>query len=139
MANVLKASWFLPAPVTMAAALDSVIVLPNIAWPIPDWQNYGAQIPRSEMLAMLDAWIADFTAAKLILWKGAPLLGPSFAYGDLIQPTGDWYAAKVAVLGAVHDGSGGTLYVGAGSLQWDYSGADPSETITGASLIDVTV
>lgn len=139
MADVLKAAWFLDNPKVMQSTLDSLVVNPLTTWVIPSAAAQGVQVTRQVVVDQLTAWVASFTAPKLILFTGNPTLGPDISIDDLNEPTGSWYAQKVIAFNEVFDGTGSNLFLGTDSKQWNYSGVDPAETITGAAIIDVTV
>lgn len=90
-------------------------------------------LARAQLTGMLNAWKAstDPTAGKVILFTNDINPDDTTILGDLIQPTGDWYAAMDIDWGRVIEQDSGGMGLDAGAYRWDYTGTDPAETIRG--------
>lgn len=93
-------------------------------------------MPRGRVGAMIDLALAEWSVTTdfftLGLFKGAVPESPTLSVDDLVQPEGDWYAVSPgAHQGEKYLGPDGIWRVSIPGHQWNYTGTDPSETITG--------
>lgn len=90
---------------------------------------------QNQLSAILAAWLAAVATAKfdIRLIKNNPTLVPQLDDTDWVIPTGSWYTAKTAVVPSqvYLDPTTSALKISFPSQEWDYTGTDPAETITG--------
>lgn len=98
----------------------------------------NSAMPLVQSADMLTAWTGGLTTPKVILFTNNIVPDNSTAYADLTQPTASWYTAATATFGTTYDNPDGSVSATCTSVQFDYSGSDPSETIYGYGVADVS-
>ena len=93
-------------------------------------------MPTAQLAAMLSGQVGGFTTPKIILFTNNVTVTNDTVIGDLIEPTGDWYTAQDAVFGDVYETANESVTCTAASVQFDYTGTDPSEDIYGFAVTD---
>ena len=88
-------------------------------------------LQHAQLAAMITAYITALTTPTVGLFKDVTTITPLTNLALLNQPTGSWYTAKTGTYGRVYENQDGSCTVEMGSLQFNYTGTDPSETIVG--------
>lgn len=101
-----------------------------------------ATMSQAEMAAMMALEITAVSATPLIrLFKGNLAINPLTTLAALVaaEPVGSWYTPAVGVPGAPYLLPDGSIAMTYGSVEFNYSGTDPSEVITGYFVVAGTV
>lgn len=80
---------------------------------------------------MLSAYCAGLTTPKIGLFTGAADPTPDTILADLPEPTGSWYAQVAAVFAQVFKNGDGSVEIHTQAQQFNYTGVDPAEVISG--------
>lgn len=97
-------------------------------------------MPRSTVALMLTEFFAAHdTVLEVRLFTNDIELSPVTALGDLIEPIGTWYAVAAGVYGEVFAADDNGLQIDVGSVQFNYSGVSPPETIRGYAVVENAV
>lgn len=95
-------------------------------------------IAQSELVAMLGAEKTLLATDCLVcLFTSNITVTPLTSLADLqaLEPTGSWYAPIAGVAGDVYQNDDGSLSITIGSVEFNYSGSDAAEVITGYFVI----
>ncbi len=138
MARVLKAIMSLPYPVNMGTVFDSLVSGLELTFDPTEPPNSPAAMTSVDQAAMLQAYKAAFTATTLGLVNVITPPDPTLSITDMSEPTADWYTPKTAVIGDPYLGNDGKWHLTVGTVQWNYTGTDPADTIYGIFLVDTT-
>jgi len=80
--------------------------------------------------------VATFTAPVVRLFKDTIAPTPDTNFLATTQPTGSWYTAPAVTYGQVFEHTDGSMEIRCTSVQFNYSGTDPAETIRGYYVVD---
>ena len=95
-------------------------------------------VAQSELVAMLEAEKTALGTDLLVcLFKTNLTITPTTTLAALEaqEPTGSWYTRAAATVGDVYLNPDGSLSLSLASVEFDYSGTDPAEVITGYFVI----
>lgn len=76
------------------------------------------------------------TAPEVRLFTNSITPGPDTDFLSLTEPTGSWYAAQAVTYGEVFQHPDGSMEVRCASVQFNYTGSDPSQTIRGYYVVE---
>lgn len=93
-------------------------------------------LQKSALAAALEAYMASLVAPTVRLFKDAIVPTPTTNLAGLSQPTGSWYTEVALTYGQVFENPDGSMSVVAQSVQFNYSGTDPAETVYGWFVVD---
>ena len=93
-------------------------------------------ITKSAIMAILEAFMASLTAPEVRLFTDNITPSPDTNLLTLNQPTGSWYTPQPLSYGDAFTNPDGSVSVVAQSMQFDYDGTDPGETVYGYMVVD---
>lgn len=96
-------------------------------------------LPQAEQVAMLSAWLADRNIDAVVkLFVNDLTPDASTVLADFTEPSGDWYTPAAVDFNEPRETEDNGITVDATSIQYNYTGTDPAETIFGWMVVNVT-
>lgn len=96
---------------------------------------YNDQMTKTQTVNLVNDWLAAHAPSVTVgLFTNDVLPNANSISADFIEPTGSWYTPIGGTYGQPFDAGNDTIGILMHSVEFNYTGTDPSETIHGYTV-----